>query len=67
MRKVLAFSLLLLAGLGGSQLLPALGPLEAGSREGIRLLTVWLLAFIMIHVGYEFELDRSRLRSYAVD
>jgi hypothetical protein len=21
----------------------------------------------MIHVGYEFEIDRSRLRSYAVD
>jgi Kef-type K+ transport system membrane component KefB len=26
-----------------------------------------LLGFIMIHVGYEFEIDRGRWRSYAVD
>jgi hypothetical protein len=26
-----------------------------------------LLGFIMIHVGYEFEIDRNHLRSYALD
>lgn len=26
-----------------------------------------LLAFIMIHVGYEFEIDRTRLKSYGFD
>jgi hypothetical protein len=58
-RKVLLFSLLLLAGLFASQLLPALGAAEPGARTAIRIVTVWLLGFIMIHVGYEFELDRS--------
>jgi len=28
---------------------------------------MWLLGFIMIHVGYEFEIDKSRPKSYAVD
>jgi hypothetical protein len=66
-RKVLVFSLLLLGGLLGSQFLGAFGAFEAEAREAIRVITVWLLGFIMIHVGYEFELDRTRLRAYAVD
>jgi Kef-type K+ transport system membrane component KefB len=67
MRKVLIFSLLLLAGLVGSQLLSALGPAAASTALAVRILTMVCLAFIMIHVGYEFEIDRSNLRSYAVD
>jgi hypothetical protein len=67
MTKVLAYSLLLLAGLAGSQLLPALGAAEEAVRTGVRLATTGLLGFIMIHVGYEFVLDRTRLRSYGVD
>jgi Kef-type K+ transport system membrane component KefB len=67
MTKVLAYSLLLLAGLVGSQLLPALGAAEESVRTGVRLATTCLLGFIMIHVGYEFVLDRTRLRSYGVD
>lgn len=68
MRKVFLFSLLLLAGLAGSQALPSLGT-EAAAAVGtaVRLLTMVCLGFILIHVGYEFEIDRSRLRSYAVD
>jgi Kef-type K+ transport system membrane component KefB len=66
MRKVTVFSCLLVAGLVGSQLLPALQIGHAGAAA-IRLVTMTLLAFIMIHVGYEFEIDRTRLRSYALD
>lgn len=66
MKKVVVFSLLLVAGLVGSQLLPSLA-LGHGVIDAIRLVTMTLLGFIMIHVGYEFEVDRSRLRSYAVD
>jgi Kef-type K+ transport system membrane component KefB len=65
-RKVLIFSLLLVAGLVGSQLLPDAvrsGPLG----EAVRVLTMLCLGFIMIHVGYEFEIEKDRLRSYAVD
>jgi len=66
MKKVLVFSLLLVAGLVGSQLLPGLA-LGDGVATAIKLVTMTLLGFIMIHVGYEFEIDRSRLGSYAVD
>ena len=68
MRKVLLFSLLLIAGLIGSQMLPSLvGAPLAAAQKVINLLTMVALAFIMIHVGYEFELDRTRLGSYGWD
>jgi Na+:H+ antiporter len=68
MKKVIAFSGLLVAGLAGSQLLARLdAALLSAVNDAIRMVTMTLLAFIMIHVGYEFEIDRSRLRSYAVD
>ncbi|HYO53884.1 sodium:proton antiporter [Archangium sp.] len=68
MRKVLIYSVLLLGGLVASQALPALG---SGVYEPlthvIRLLTMVGLAFIMIHVGQEFDLDKSNLRQYGWD
>lgn len=68
MRKVLLFSLLLVGGLVASQLTPGLlGEAYAPFALAVRLLTMACLSFIMIHVGYEFDLERSRLRSYAVD
>ncbi len=68
MNKVLVYSLLLVAGLGGSQVLPlALPGLWPTFAEGLRILTMAALAFIMIHVGYEFEVDRGRKRELAVD
>jgi Kef-type K+ transport system membrane component KefB len=66
-KKVLYFSVLLIIGLAGSQFLPVLGGAQAMSSEIIRMLTMFLLGFIMIHVGYEFEIDRSRIGTYAVD
>src|SRR3954453_2687879 len=57
-RKVLIYSLLLIAGLIGSQFLGGRG------ESVIRLATTWALSFIMIHVGYEFEIDKSQPRRY---
>jgi Kef-type K+ transport system membrane component KefB len=62
-RKVLLYSLLLVAGLVASQFLPQ----TEAVLLPVRLLTMVALSFIMIHVGYEFEIDRSRPRQYAWD
>jgi Kef-type K+ transport system membrane component KefB len=67
MKKVLIFSFLLIFGLLGSQYLHLLGSAESGARTVVRLFTMGLLGFIMIHVGYEFDIDKRRLQSYAVD
>jgi len=68
LRLVLIFSLLLAAGLAASQALPLLLGTDQGAlKEAIQLLTMLCLSFIMIHVGYEFEIDRSNLRPYLVD
>jgi len=67
-RNVALFSALLLLGLLGAQWLPLLlGTSYALARHGVVALTMISLAFIMIHVGYEFELDRSNLRRYGWD
>jgi Kef-type K+ transport system membrane component KefB len=68
MRKVAVFSLLLIAGMVGAQLLPSLaGDVYVELIHGLRLTTMVALAFIMIHVGYEFELDKTNLRQYGWD
>jgi Na+:H+ antiporter len=68
MRKVAVFSLLLIVGMVGAQLLPGLaGDAYIGLIHGLRLATMVALAFIMIHVGYEFELDKTDLRQYGWD
>jgi len=68
MKKVLVFSILLVIGLILSQLLPDLaGASFPILSEVITVLTLTGLAFIMIHVGYEFELDKTKLRSYGWD
>ena len=65
MRKVLVYSILLVLGLIGSQ---TLGPsLHPDIERAIALGTMFALSFIMIHVGYEFELDKSNLRQYGWD
>jgi hypothetical protein len=67
-KKVLLFSILLIVGLVISQYLDRLTGAAGGVvGEIVRLATMIMLAFIMIHVGYEFEIDRSRLGSYGFD
>jgi Kef-type K+ transport system membrane component KefB len=68
MRRVAVFSLLLIAGMIGAQVLPGVGGASSGAIGHIlRLVTMITLAFIMIHVGYEFELDKTNLRQYGWD
>lgn len=62
MRRVIIYSLLLVVGMGLSQL----AFVHAFSGM-ISTLTMIFLAYIMIEVGMEFEIDKSRLSTYAVD
>ena len=68
MKKVLSFSAMLMLGLLLSQLLPeALGANYAHTRECIEVLLGVCLAFIMINVGREFEVDKSNIKVYVKD
>ena len=68
MRKVLAYSVLLFVGLGLSQVMPLwLGDERDGIATVIRVLTMTGLAFIMIRVGFEFHIDKSKLGQYGWD
>lgn len=68
MRKVLSFSAFLVVGLFFSQYLPvwAGGNYDAVKSVSNVLLYV-CLGFIMINVGREFEVDKSRWQTYAKD
>ncbi len=68
MRKVLSFSLFLMLGLVASQFLPGFfGPGYGTFKVATDTLLYVCLAFIMINVGREFEVDKSRWRSYTAD
>jgi len=62
MRRVIIYSLLLAGGMGLSQL-----AFVQLFNSAVTALTMILLAYIMIEVGLEFDIDKSRLSSYAVD
>jgi len=61
MKKVALYSLLLVAGLIGSQFLAGTG------TTAINLLTMFCLSFIMLHVGCEFDIDQSQPGRYVWD
>ncbi len=69
MRKIVLLSLFLILGLIGSQILPIsipeslFGQIETVSR-GLMFIC---LAFIMINVGREFELEKPKWRTYVGD
>lgn len=68
MKKVGLYSLLLIAGLLGSQFLPNLvGASYARFYPLITAATMVCLAYIMIGVGREFEIDKSNMRQYGWD
>jgi hypothetical protein len=68
MKKIALFSALLVAGLVASQFLPALfGGAYGLAEHVVRVLTMTALAFVMIHVGYEFEIDKTNLKQYGWD
>ena len=69
MKKIALFSIFLILGLICSQTLPtALGTITfAKIKPTFDSMLYVCLAFIMINVGREFELDKSRWRSYTAD
>ena len=70
MRKVLSFSFFLMLGLVISQFMPlwfGSGYPDSPIKFGLDSLLYVCLAFIMINVGRDFEIDKTRWRSYAAD
>lgn len=68
MKKVLAFSCFLMLGLAASQILPGvMGDSYATFRTATNTLLYICLSFIMINVGREFELDKTKWESYTKD
>lgn len=68
MKKVLLYSILLFAGLALSQILPSFFEDSFDVLATlIRVATMTGLAFIMIHVGFEFHIDKTRLGDYGWD
>ncbi len=69
MKKIILFSFFLILGLVGSQIIPQYLGNEsyASVKPVLNALLYVALAFIMINVGREFELDKKRWRSYTTD
>ncbi len=67
MKKVLILSILLLVGLALSQILPLIVENYSALSHIVKLGTIISLAFIMIHVGYEFEIRKDKIREYGYD
>ena len=68
MRKVLSFSAFLMVGLIVSQYLPVWAGENYGTVKTVSNVFLYVcLGFIMINVGREFEVDKSRWRTYAED
>ncbi len=69
MKKVLAFSLFLMLGLVASQILPSQmgGNYDSFKDYFANPLLYTCLAFIMINVGREFEINKKEWRSYSAD
>lgn len=68
MKKVLSFSLMLMTGLVLSQWLPdILGDSYAELKHIVEMMLGICLAFIMINVGREFEIDKRNVNIYIKD
>ena len=68
MKRVISFSLMLMLGLVLSQILPMLmGDSYAELKHMVEVALGVCLAFIMINVGREFEIDKSNVRVYVKD
>ena len=69
MRKIILFSTFLIIGLIGSQTIPThMSPDAFGHLKSFLDAMLYIcLAYIMINVGREFELDKSKWKSYTAD
>ena len=68
MKRVISFSLMLMVGLVLSQILPMLmGDSYSELKHLVEVALGICLAFIIINVGREFEIDKSNVRIYVKD
>ena len=67
MKKIIIYSALLLVGLVCSQLLPSFVAGYSQLQPVLMVLTMSALAYIMINVGREFEIDKTNLKQYRWD
>ena len=68
MKKIISFSLMLMVGLVLSQLLPLfLGETYSELKHMVEVALGICLAFIMINVGREFEIDKANAKIYVKD
>mmetsp|Transcript_148927 Transcript_148927/g.387267 ORF Transcript_148927/g.387267 Transcript_148927/m.387267 type:complete len:571 (-) Transcript_148927:389-2101(-) len=67
--KILVFTVNLLIGLSVSQAVPGwLAPDAYHTwQQIVKLCTMFCLSYIMINVGYEFDIDKTTLRKYGSD
>lgn len=68
MNKILSFSLYLISGLVVSQFLPSFSGENYDLIKAISSILLYIcLGFIMINVGREFTIDKTKWKSYAAD
>jgi hypothetical protein len=68
MKRVIILSVLLLFGLISSQITPSLvGDYYEMIMHIVMISTMIALSYVMIHVGYEFEIDKTKVKSYGKD
>ena len=67
--KMIVFTINLLVGLTLSQLIGSWFEPEAYAawRTMVKICTMFCLSYIMIHVGYEFDIDKTQLGAYGKD
>ena len=67
--RLLLFCCNLYVGLILGQVCAELMPADVYStwKQVIKIVTMFHLSYIMINVGFEFDLDKTRLKSYALD
>ena len=67
--RLILFCCNLYIGLFLSQIIPELVTTDFyfKYKQVVKVATYWHLSYIMINVGFEFEIDKSRLRSYGKD
>jgi len=67
--KIIIFTTMLMIGLALSQILPMKMEHHAHERleHGVEVATMFCLSFLMVHVGYELDIDKSRWRDYGFD
>jgi len=67
--RLLLFCVNLFIGLIGSQLIPEWMESDVYDtwKTTIKMVTMFCVSYIMIHVGFEFDIDRTQIRQYGTE